>query len=326
MIKYPRFGQFLVDRFGAVVKKGEEYNFNCPKCGDTKRHFSFNLRLGVSNCFRCGYKPTPFEFLRENTELSIEEIKELLKVEKANTVEKSDFSEKELLKQYVEGISFPENSYKIDEMNDNIKSIVKQWLFTQRVKEEDVEKIGFRALVGDTLRIIIPCYDMTGEVVVYWLARAIANKVDTRYLYPAGIKRSAVFWGEERVQVWSDDKLIWICEGWKDAYRMNGLALLGSQITEWQLKMLRVIKNWYKAGGFVVLLDEDAKLKGYEVAKRIVSIKDIGKVYFAELNNLKDPGDGKDMQDVLQHTDIHYFGSNGVVENRSEILQKFVCV
>ncbi len=303
MIKYPLFGQLLIDRFNATIKKEEEYVFNCPKCGDTKRRFSFNLRLGVSNCFKCGYRPTPFEFLKENTDLSLDEIREMLTVENQSIERSLDISEKEVDDHYEKGIDFPEGSIPFLELNKDLQQMIVTWLIKEQgVKVEDILTFDLRIWLTDTLRVVIPCWDFDKKVLIYWIARALANKVEVRYLYPAGIKRSMIFWGLDRVELY--DGLIFLSEGWKDAYKVKGLALLGSILTEWQVKILQRVKERYNAKGFIVLLDSDAIEKGWTITKRLLKEEWTGDIVFGKLENLKDPGEGIDREHVLNNTKL----------------------
>jgi len=310
MIRYPKFAQFLVDRFGAIIKKGEEFNFNCPKCGDTKRHFSFNLRKGVSNCFRCGYRPTPYEFLVENTDLSLDEIRELLQEDSrvGYRLEVRDGGDAgrgdEVRERFERGVEFPERCFEIDRLGGEFRRMILDWLVNrQGVREQDVFEFGFRVWLNDTVRVLIPCWDFQREKMIYWLARAIDDVAKIKYLYPAGVKRSMVFWGLDQVELW--DGKIFLCEGWKDAYRMRGLALLGNAITDEQVRVLREVYSRYGACGVVVLLDSDAVDKGWEVVKRLIRERWSGEIWFGVLRGLKDPGEGRGREEVLQNTRLY---------------------
>ncbi len=138
--------------------------------------------------------------------------------------------------------------------NHPIQSILIRWLQEQRIKEEDHGK--FNLTVENGLRVVIPCYDVTGKILIYWLGRAIARKIELRYMYPTGISRAAVFYGLERVKL--TDGLIFVTEGWKDAYRMDGIALLGSYISQEQIKALRFIKQYYKARDIAEDMKQDS--------------------------------------------------------------------
>jgi replicative DNA helicase/ribosomal protein S10 len=49
--------KFLTDRgFKNIISKGDNWNIDCPFCGDTKQRLGFNKATGFANCFNCGYK------------------------------------------------------------------------------------------------------------------------------------------------------------------------------------------------------------------------------------------------------------------------------
>jgi len=327
MIRYLKFAQFLVDRFGAIIKKGEEFNFNCPKCGDTKRHFSFNLRKGVSNCFRCGYRPTPYEFLVENTDLTLDEIRELLREDrgagyKMQVQERMNVGgQDEIKERFEKGIPLPEKCFEVDKLGGEFKKMILGWLVDkQRVREQDVFEFRFRVWLNDTVRVLIPCWDFQREKMIYWLARAVDDVAKVKYLYPAGVKRTMIFWGLDQVELWEGK--IFICEGWKDAYRMRGIALLGNCITEEQVQVLKQVMEKYNSKGVVVLLDGDAVMKGWEVVKRLIKEKWLEEVWFGILRGLKDPGEGKDREEVLSKTQLFVVKSAGEIVQVSKILRE----
>lgn len=315
-IKYPRFARFLIDRFGAVVKKGEEFNFNCPRCGDTKRHFSFNLRYGISNCFRCGYRPDPFEFLRENTDLTLREIRELLYEE--GDVEIECKFDDESFWVYEKGVDYPEGSY--DPFKPPAKIVFETWCKVHNIDLKDAQLLGLKLIDKDSLRVVIPCWDFTRSKMIYWMARSIFDK-EPRYLYPQGIPRSAVFWGLDWLEVYGEERWAFICEGWKDAYRMKGLAVLGAYLTKAQLQVLKQVRDYYRVGAWVVLFDMDAYHRAWEAAKTLAKVE-LGKVYIAFLKKYKDPGEARNRTEVLKSTEIVEFYDGKMYKNVADIVKK----
>lgn len=309
MLKYPKLAEFLILRFGAIVKKGEEFVFNCPRCGDTKRHFYFNLRLGVSNCFRCHYRPLPYEFLKENTNLTEDEIRELLKSDGGEFVSYDDGKvDGGLFEVYEKGIELPEGSVLVEEIvrrGDSLGSYLVDWFSKQNIELEDVFrfKFSFCLMRGSSffMRLIIPCWaDRKRHKMIYYIARSVFGDREPKYLYPS-VKRGAVFWGLDWFELY--DGRLFLCEGWKDAYRVKGLALLGNSISSQQIIVLKELCSIVGVRGVIVLLDRDAKKFACEIVKKLYQ-EGFKEVWYAELKRLKDPGDARSFEEVVNDIEL----------------------
>lgn len=307
MLKYPKLAEFLVLRFGAIVKKGEEFVFNCPRCGDTKRHFYFNLRLGVSNCFRCHYRPLPYEFLKENTSLTEDEIRELLRSDSGEFVS-DERADGELFEVYEKGIELPEGSVLVEEIikkGGSLSGYLVDWFNKQNIGLEDVFRFKFSFCLerGSSffMRLIIPCWsDRKRHKMIYYVARSVFSDREPKYLYPS-VRRGAVFWGLDCFELY--DGRLFLCEGWKDAYRVKGLALLGNSISSQQVVILRELCSIVNARGIVVLLDRDAKKFACEIVRRLYQ-EGFKEVWYAELKRLKDPGDARTFEEVMNDIEL----------------------
>jgi hypothetical protein len=88
-------------------------------------------------------------------------------------------------------------------------------------------------------RIIVPCYRDTK--VIFWQARTIFKDVNPRYLSPSVVKE-AVLWGYDNI--WRRyDTPLFITEGIFDAHHLDGVALLGSELTAAKLEVLNRTKR-----------------------------------------------------------------------------------
>jgi hypothetical protein len=128
----------------------------------------------------------------------------------------------------------------------------------------------------------------------YWIARAIDEGVEPKYLNCAASKGDVV-WGLDWYDVSSG--YLYVCEGWKDAYRMKGIALLGSEMSEGQMRL--IVKLVRELGVVVrVLLDFDAWRKAVLIGKRLSGFLDRERVQVMFLVGLKDPGEGESKEEV----------------------------
>jgi hypothetical protein len=105
-------------------------------------------------------------------------------------------------------------------------------------------------------RIIIPCY--RARKLIYWQARTVVNN-QPRYLSCSAVK-DAVMFNMDELNRWSSLPLF-ITEGIFDALQVNGVALLGSTLTEPKLELLSKSKRRLI---FVIDQNQNGKLLGEE--------------------------------------------------------------
>jgi len=273
---------------GAKVRKGgQEYCVNCPKCGDTKKHLYVNPELGVAHCFRCGYSGKVEEVLVDGFGVSFDEVRELLK-----SFRKLD-SKVVGSREKVE-VCFPEGSVELPKVGKGVEKLLLEWCKESNVKYEDLVSMKCRWWKG---RLVIPCWKDRGRRELwYWVARAVKD-IEPKYINCAAPK-SGVVWGIDWYDV-NDDGYLYVCEGWKDAYRMKGIALLGKEVSDSQV---RLISELSKNSKVRVLLDRDAWNEGVVVGMKIGRVLGYGNVEEGFLIGLKDPGEGESKGEVLENT------------------------
>jgi len=280
--------EWLLSQGAKVRKGGQEYCINCPRCGDVKKHLYVNPYLRVAHCFRCGYSGRIEEVLVEGFGLSFNEVRELLKF----TKKLSNCNEVEAVvdKRVVE---FPEGSIELVRAGRGVERLVWEWCNEVNVCYDDLVSMGCRWWDG---RVVIPCWKDRGRRELwYWVARAVKD-IKPRYMNCSAPKEGVV-WGIDWYDM-SDDGYLYVCEGWKDAYRMRGIALLGKEVSDEQVK---VIVSLLGGGGKVrVLLDRDAWREGVIVGMRLGKVIGYDRVEVGLLVSLKDPGEGCSKGEVLE--------------------------
>lgn len=287
-----RFGRYLEIYWHAKREKDSaEFRFNCPNCHDTKQHFSFNIEFGVSNCFRCGYRPSPLEFLQEKGHLDFDEISELL--------EKEDIVEETIPLSV--SVELPKGFCPVDSLPEFWNEVLKQWTSTNVILFEDMKKLGCGIVVQKPSRyygrLIIPVYE-DGKLVTF-LARVLLDGVEPKYLFPSLPRKDAI-WGLENINsdVVKQEKEIIICEGWQDSYKIHGFALLGKSMSVNQMeKILSRVPSDYVIG---VMLDKDAWKNGYEVASQFrIRCGVVRRIKLYNIFGRKDPGECFDREDAI---------------------------
>jgi hypothetical protein len=278
---------WLVAQGAKVRKGGQEYCINCPNCGDVKRHMYVNPSKGVAHCFRCGFGGKVEEVLVSGFGLRWSEVRELVR----SSVFEKKFRESG--SDEVE-VKFPDASVDLESAGAGVRKLVELWCEGNGVHFSDLVEMKCRWWEG---RLVIPCWrDRERTELWYWVARAVFDKVEPRYINCAGSK-SSVLWGLD----WCDmsDGYLYVCEGWKDAYKVRGVAVLGKSVTNGQVEVIQGIVN----GGKVrVVLDSDAWNDCLVVGKRIGEALGMDRVEVGFLVELKDPGEGRGKDEVLKHT------------------------
>ena len=273
---------------GAKVRKGgQEYCVNCPKCGDVKKHLYVNPSLGVAHCFRCGYSGRIEEVLVEGFGLSFNEVRELLKFARELSNRNKIVADTDKRR-----IEFPEGSVELVKAGKGVERLLQEWCKESNVRYEDLVSMKCRWWEG---RLVIPCWKDRGRRELwYWIARAVKD-IEPKYINCAAPK-SGVVWGIDWYDV--SDGYLYVCEGWKDAYRMKGVALLGKEVSDSQVKVITGLLGG--RGKVRVLLDRDAWREGVIVGMRLGKVIGYDKVEVGLLVALKDPGEGQNKREVLE--------------------------
>jgi len=278
--------EWLVAQGAKVRKGGQEYCVNCPRCGDVKKHLYINPHLGVGHCFRCGYSGLIEEILVDGFGLSYREVRDLVgayRRERGNVV----VSEKK-----EERVGFQEGSVELQKVGKGVERLLLEWCEESGVRYEDLLEMGCRWWNG---RLVIPCWkDRERKELWYWVARAVKD-VEPRYVNCSAPKMGVV-WGVDWYDV--SDGYLYVCEGWKDGYKVRGVALLGKEITKEQV---RLVSDLAKGKRVRVLLDRDAWKEGVMVGVRVGEVLGYEKVEVGFLVGLKDPGEGLSKEGVLEN-------------------------
>ena len=278
---------WLVAQGAKARKGGQEYCINCPRCGDIKKHLYINPSKGVAHCFRCGFSGRVEEVLVGGFGLKWSEVRELVK--------NSSFDIKLTGKNdSTVAVMFPDDSVDLGDVGVGVKKVLELWCMENSIDFRDLLLMRCRWWEG---RLVIPCWkDRRREKLLYWIARAVSGKVEPRYINCVGSK-SSILWGLD----WYDmsDGYLYVCEGWKDAYRMGGVAILGKSITNDQVKIIESIVGSSKVR---IVLDSDAHSDCLAVGKKIGEVIGMDKVEVGFLTGLKDPGEGRRKDEVLSRT------------------------
>lgn len=299
--------EWLLSQGAKVRKNGQEYCVNCPRCGDVKKHLYINPSLGVGHCFRCGFSGLIEEILVDGFGLSFREVRDLVgsyRRFRGNVVANKGKEER---------VEFPSESIALLKVGKGVEVLLREWCQCNGVRYEDLVEMGCRWWNG---RLVIPCWrDRGRRELWYWIARAIKD-VEPKYLNCSVSKRGVV-WGMDWYDV--SEGYLYVCEGWKDAYRMRGVALLGKDVSDEQI---RVIDEIARGKVVRVLLDRDVWRDCVMVGMKIGRVVGYDRVEVGFLRGLKDPGEGRNKEEVLKVSE--FLNLSGGVSRIIEVLRSFM--
>jgi DNA primase len=266
---------FLGDSRKHYESRGQ-ISFDCPNCSyekgldhDGKGNLEINYELGVYNCWACaetdGTKGRLFHLFKQYADKET-----LRRFINGHFTFDSDYYEDEEVEVSKTVLNLPDGFYYLSgKQGHSLFISAFNYLYTRGITDEIISKykLGFCLDGKYQNRIIIPSYDIDGDL-NYFVARSI-NKFNTKYKYlnPDVDKTSIVF--NEHLINW--DRPIFLVEGAFDHIVIpNSIPLLGKKMYD---KLLDYI--YHKANSYVIIvLDPDAN----EDAVKIYNKLDSGKL------------------------------------------------
>ncbi len=240
-----------------------QISFDCPACsnekglidGDGKGNLEINYDRGIFKCWSCyetnNMRGPVIKLLKKYGNAKIIRDYLLIKPDTDLTLAKEHLPEE---------LKLPEGYKKLSECTDkDYKSReAKKYLKDRGITDEIIKEfdIGYTCIGKYYNRIIIPSYDIDGNL-NYFIARWFSKEyTKVKYLNPTAEKQEIIF-NEGRINL---DATIYLVEGTTDHIVVpNSIPLLGKFISN---KLLELLHD--KTTGFIViLLDDDA----YEDAK-----------------------------------------------------------
>lgn len=222
----------------------------CELCGDYKERagFKFEDNKVVYNCWNCG-KASAYEELSGEISNNMRNILTRYGIDDSeiSTVVNSAFFRKEEEKQVITlssvkevntstpPIKLPANSFRLGGVADFIDYQTKlvKYLMDRKI---DIDKFPFYFCMSERMmnRVIIPFY-RNGQL-IYWQARSILPTEKKRYDNSPN-SRDAVMYNMDKLTQYTDLPLF-CTEGVFDAMPLDGIATLGSKLTEAQKILL----------------------------------------------------------------------------------------
>lgn len=274
----------------------------CPDCGRQDK-FGVNLYMNRTNCFVCGYHPTPINLITDLEGFStISEAWDFLK-----TYDGLRYLEPIIERIKKVQIKLPESYTNIAFGNSLIARSARKHLRNRGFDLDDASLKGWGYCTsGDYMGyLILPFY--VGGTLVYFNGRRIVGP-GSKYKNPAiedfGIGKSMIVYNLDALAIYKD---IYILEGVFNAETLgeDALAMGGKKISDYQISMV----NKSHVESITILLDPDAYYDAIKLALQFVFHKKVKITLLPDDNDVNDIGKKKTMKLIekekwLSHSDI----------------------
>lgn len=221
----------------------------CSVCNDYKVRAAFNFNDNAVNyhCFNCNHKATyfdgsyvtdDFKIVLRSFNIPDDEISKLsFKSLRTSTPYKKDKLDD--IKTYT--LTLPEYFYKlIPDGTDELSNIALEYLKSRGI-ENNYEYYLCKDLKQKMWygRLIIPYYK--GNNLIFYQGRAL-YETKNRYINSVVDNKSIVLYNYDEIYK-NHDQPLYIVEGYFDAYHLNGIAILGNELTDAKIKVINESKR-----------------------------------------------------------------------------------
>jgi len=250
------------------VRNRMEVRINCPECDDTKYHCYCNLQKMLYHCFKCGASGKIVD-KKETSASTFDKVREQI----SNSITKMHH---DIISSVNIEVITPNNPVKTlphsdlilenkPEMKDTyyLRESHKafRYLLNRGVKEDEMNKFGIRVSLEKHGRyantIIFPIYEINAKDELKYFVCRKYDGTTPKYINAPWPKEDSVFMTGGFIQA----RVMVITEGIFDAIAVSkihgfqGLAILGKQLTNKQLKLISENRS-----SVLIYLDEDALL------------------------------------------------------------------
>jgi len=251
-VKIPpsKIRSWIEDNFDYKTRRdGEEYVINNPFNGDTGYHFNINPEKGTCHDWRGNEwsginqktgKRNSCSFLRfaqKYLKCSFPDAAKAVLGSFVNfkNLERSQGNQEDLKAEEEPSVALPDGSEKLIHSTDKVADILKKWLASRGVFEDDVKLYD---LHHRGMEVVWPYYEY-GEL-VYWQSRSRLNKVFRFPSSDVGVSKGDFLYGFDMVE---PANYVVITEAIFDAHTLKDQAMAsgGAVLTANQIKKLKLL-------------------------------------------------------------------------------------
>ena len=308
---YNKFYSYFIDKIGVRDYRRGWLKGDCPACGKNDK-FGINLYMNKTNCFVCGYNPTPKQLVAELEEL--ENDKDVLSI--INGYEEREYLAP-VLKQ-IEDVEFtlPEGYTNILLGNSKLAQLARNYVTKRGFDINEVALKGWGYCTKGNLfgYLIMPFY-MGGKLVYYNARIFIGNgpKYNNPSMDDGFLGKSLILYNADALDIYKE---VYLLEGLINAETIGeqGIATGGKKVSEQQISM--IIKSPVES--VVLLLDPDAIQESVKLAMDLVFYKKVKLVYWKEDKDVNDIGKDKTLE-IIKNT--KYINYKELIRFRNELKQ-----
>ena len=274
-----------------IYENRSQVSWDCPICDDDKNkgNLEVNVEKSVFHCWSCGdSEGTHGSLGKLFDKFGNKKLKKLYNILKPETVQ---VREKKTPK-----AQLPKEYKLFKDVNPRypVRQQAINYLYNRGISDYMIEKyqIGFCDDGSHSGRIIIPSYDLKGEL-NYYIGRSWDPYTRAKYRNPEAEKEKIIFW--ESLIDWNKD--IYLVEGAFDGiFLENSIPMLGKHMSELLFESL-----YNKAkGDIIICLDADAWVNGVKLYHELN-----GGVLWGRIKIVKLPDD-KDVCDLKGEINDYY--------------------
>jgi hypothetical protein len=256
---------------------------DCPDCGRENK-FGLNLGMNRTNCFICGYHPSPIVMVVDKEGLSsISEAWAFLK-----TFEGLRYIEPTVEKVKAKPVHFPEGYTNIALGNSKMANIIRGYVERRGfdIAESALKGWGY-CTSGEYLGYLILPFYTAGELTYFNGRRVVGTgpKYNNPKIDDFGVGKSLILYNADALALYDE---VFLLEGVLNADTIgeNGIATGGKNISDYQISLI----NKAPVKKVSIVLDPDAYEDSIKVALQMVFYKDVRLVTWEGNQDVNDLG------------------------------------
>jgi len=303
---------YFVDAFKVREYRRGWLKGNCPSCGRVDK-FGINLSMNKTNCFVCGFHPSPINLLMEREGFdNFQDARKFINL----------YEGRQYLEPVVERIErtnaiLPEGYHNLligdSLLGRKARDYVKNRGF-------DIEEMAYKgwgySVKGNYFGYIIIPFYVGGKLIYYNGRRYFGGgpKYKNPKIEDFGIGKSLIIYNSDALALYNE---IYLLEGVINAETLGDQAIAcgGKKISKYQISML--IKS--EVEKIILLLDPDAIDESIKVGFKLIYHKEIKLIVLPEDKDVNDLGKEKTLELVNGNQWLDY---NGLIKFRNEFEYK----
>lgn len=312
---YNKMYSYFTSKLGVREYRKGWLKGDCPECGKQDK-FGINLYLDKTNCFVCGYNPSPLHLIMVLEDLTrISEVKTLI----------GEYRESEYLQPILHEIEKVDINLPKEYVNIALGDSTLAKLARAYVKKRgfSIEEVSFKGWgycnSGEYLGYIIMPYYMGGKLVYYNARKYFGSGV--RYKNPpkddTGLGKSFLIYNQDALSIYKE---IYLAEGIINAETLGsqGIATAGKKLSNIQKSI--ILRSPIEC--ITIALDPDAINEAIELALDFTFHKKVKLLNWGDENSKEDINDLGRLAMMQRFNNLKYQDHNSLIRLKNYINEK----